>query len=346
VGARSEYSGLTTITNGPLAPFSGNVTGSGATYIYRRSSTGWAQEAYIKATNALYYEFFGGSVSLSGDTLAVGAEGEKSSQQTITNGPTISATKGQYGSGAVYVYRRSNESWGQEAFIKAANAEVGDGFGVAVSLSGDTLAVGSHSEASSSEFIINGTGVATDNSFTGAGAVYVFRRTGVEWQPEAYIKAANAGASDRFGNSVSVSGDTIAVAAWKEDSSRNTILTGFGGGADNLVADSGAVYVYRNRGRMFEPHVQVSKVANDAVILNWHSNLGSTKRVKIAPASAGNEFPASCTDAAAVTLAEGVVSYTYSGLQPNSKYGFRICAFDSTTLNVSAGRLIWANTAP
>ncbi|NQW43902.1 MAG: IPT/TIG domain-containing protein, partial [Deltaproteobacteria bacterium] len=51
-------------------------------------------------------DYYGWSVSLSGDTLVVGAYGEASNQTTITNGTTSSADNSAGGSGAAYVYRR------------------------------------------------------------------------------------------------------------------------------------------------------------------------------------------------------------------------------------------------
>jgi hypothetical protein len=57
------------------------------------------------ASNAEAYGWFGNSVSLAGDTLAVGATGEDSNQTTITNGEGASNDNSAWRSGAVYVYR-------------------------------------------------------------------------------------------------------------------------------------------------------------------------------------------------------------------------------------------------
>ena len=58
------------------------------------------------------------------------------------------------------------------------------------------------------------------NSCSNAGAVYVYVRDGETWSAQAYIKAANAEANDRFGISraLALSGDTLAVGAPGEDS--------------------------------------------------------------------------------------------------------------------------------
>jgi len=58
---------------------------------------------------------------------------------------------------------------------------------------------------------------------------------------DAYLKASNTGAGDEFGHAIAVSGDTLVVGAWEEDSS----AVGVGGNqANNGAADSGAVYVF------------------------------------------------------------------------------------------------------
>ena len=59
---------------------------------------------------------------------------------------------------------------------------------------------------------------------------------------QAYVKASNTGASDQFGFSVALSGDTLVVGAPQEASN----ATGVNGNqADNTAASSGAAYVFR-----------------------------------------------------------------------------------------------------
>ena len=62
---------------------------------------------------------------------------------------------------------------------------------------------------------------------------------------QAYLKAANNDAGDRFGYSVSLDGDTLAVGAPREDSSQTTITNGTTASSDDSNSSSGAVYVYR-----------------------------------------------------------------------------------------------------
>jgi hypothetical protein len=202
-----------------------------------------AQYAYGKASNTGSYDYFGWSVALSGDTLAVGAWAESSASRGVDGNQ---ANESAPASGAVYVFRRSGTAWQQEAYLKASNAELGDNFGVSVALSGDTLAVGAWLEQSASPGI---DGDQDDNSAEGSGAVYVFRRSGTSWQQEAYLKASNTGAEDYFGEGVALSGDTLAVGAHAEDSASRGID---GNQDDDSAADSGAVYVFRRSGAAWQ----------------------------------------------------------------------------------------------
>jgi hypothetical protein len=172
---------------------------------FERGSSVVDQIVYGKAPNPGVHSNFGVSIALSGDTLAVGSYGE-SSRSTGVNGDQtdISAPN----SGAVYVFVRRESTWTQQAYIKASNTDTNDLFGTSVALSGHTLAVGAVGEASNARQI-NGSQV--DNNADGAGAVYVFVRNASTWTQQAYIKPTDTGVGHRFGLSLALSSDTLAV---------------------------------------------------------------------------------------------------------------------------------------
>ncbi len=214
---------------------------AGAVYVFTKTGTTWAQEAYIKASNTASIDYFGTSVSLSADgtQLAVGAFGEDSSSTGVGGDQ---ANNDAVDSGAVYIFARSTMGWAQEAYVKASNSGAGDFFGYSLALSGDGthLVVGAYGEDSSATGI---GGSQSDNGAAESGAAYVFSRSGTSWTQEAYVKASNTGAGDDFGISVSISGDgaSLASGAYNEASG----ATGVGGNqADNSVVNGGAVYVY------------------------------------------------------------------------------------------------------
>lgn len=210
---------------------------AGGAYVFVRNGNTWTEQAFLSADNADPADGFGDSgIAIDGDTIAVGATGEGSIATGVS--PTGSADNDASGAGAVYVFTRNTGVWTRQAYLKASNTGAGDTFGESVSLSGETLVVGASEEDS------NGQGVdAPQNNELGnrSGAAYVFvRNTGV-WTQQAYLKSGNSEAEDRFGRSVSISGDRIAVGASRESSNAAGVN---GDGSNNLAAASGAVYVF------------------------------------------------------------------------------------------------------
>src|SRR5262249_4642758 len=119
---------------------------SGAAYVFVRSGTTWTQEAYLKASNTGADDEFGDSVSVSGDTVVVGAPSE-SSIATGVNGDQNDNSASA--SGAAYVFVRTGTTWTQQAYLKASNTDAFDQFGWSVSASGDTVLVAARAETSS-----------------------------------------------------------------------------------------------------------------------------------------------------------------------------------------------------
>lgn len=222
---------------------------AGAVYVFKRAGESWTQQAYIKASNTDSADFgyaqdsFGHSVDIYKDTIVVGAYGEASAATGI-NGDQEDESAPH--AGAVYVLVQQAGQWSQQAYIKASNADGGDGFGYSVSIHKDQLVVGAYMEPGS------GVGVdadQSDDSYTGAGAAYAFSRHGEVWTQDAYLKASNTGVWDYFGQSVATYGNAIMVGAWNEDSS----ATGIDGNQDDDLVeksffDAGAAYLFRKSG--------------------------------------------------------------------------------------------------
>jgi len=215
----------------------------------------FAQQAYIKASNSGDVDQFGYSLALSGDTLAVGAYREDSKATGVNGDQADDSLKD---AGAVYVFIRNGTGWSQQAYIKASNTDALDHFGTSLALSGDTLAVGADLEDS------NATGIDGDeqeNSLSSSGAVYIYTRSGTQWSQQAYIKASNTDAGDRFGISVALSGDTLAVGANQEDSN----ATGIGGVQnDNSRDNAGAVYVFTRDAETWSQEAYIKASNTDA----------------------------------------------------------------------------------
>jgi hypothetical protein len=118
-------------------------------------------------------------------------------------------------SGSAYVFTRGGGVWTQQAKLTAADGAASDLFGYSLSLSGDTLAVGAYGD---------------DDNGSASGSAYVFTRSGGVWTQQAKLTAGDGAASDYFGYSLSLSGDSLAVGAYLDD--------------DNGT-DSGSAYVFQ-----------------------------------------------------------------------------------------------------
>lgn len=215
---------------------------AGGAYVFVRNGNTWTEQAFLSADNADPADFFGDAgLAIDGDTIAVGAPDEDSNTTGVS--PTGSTNNDAARAGAVYVFTRNTGVWTQQAYLKASNTGAGDTFGESISLSGETLVVGASEEDS------DGQGVdAPQNNENGSrsGAAYVFvRNTGV-WTQQAYLKSSNSESEDRFGVSVSISGDRIAVGALREAGNASGVN---GDQNNNFSNSSGAVYVFvRNAG--------------------------------------------------------------------------------------------------
>lgn len=119
------------------------------------------------------------ALSTDGSTLAVGA-------------PRVGASSGLAGAGAVYVFNRSlpGGAWSQQARLEGSSPAAKMAFGASLALSADggTLAVGAPEERSNARGI---NGDASNRDAYGAGAAYVFTRSGSTWSQQAYVKARN-----------------------------------------------------------------------------------------------------------------------------------------------------------
>src|SRR6478672_316566 len=198
-----------------------------------------AQQAYVKASNTGAGDRFGSSIAISGDTVVVGAQAEASAANGVNGNQSDNSAPN---AGAAYVFVRNGTTWTQQAYLKASNSGANDFFGISVAISGNTVVVGAQLEASAATGI---NGNESDNSATNAGAAYVFVRNGTTWTQQAYLKASNTEAFDRFGIRAAISGDTAVIGAIGEDSA----ATGINGNqSDNSATDAGAAYVFVRNG--------------------------------------------------------------------------------------------------
>lgn len=138
----------------------------------------------------------------------------------------------------MYRFRRTGETWQQEACLEASNTGADDGFGQSVALAGDLLAVGAPREDSAAQGV---DGSRTARPGIKAAPVYLFGRDAAGWKQLSYIEASNSGGG-AFGNQVALAEDTLIIGAMYESSAAG----GVNGDQRNDDAwGSGAVYVFQ-----------------------------------------------------------------------------------------------------
>jgi hypothetical protein len=264
VGAPGESSAARGVDPGPAAEANDDATAAGAVYVFVRSAGTWSQQAYLKASNADAFDFFGMSVAVSGNTIVVGAPGESGSGRGTDLPPSAQDSNDAPAAGAAYVFVRSGTTWTQQAYVKASNPTSGDEFGDAVAISGDTFVVGAQFEDSAARGVNRGAAAEADDSTNAVGAAYVFVRSGSAWSQQAYLKASNSERDDFFGAAVAISKDTVVVGAIGEDGAGQGANPG--GGVEFLdgASRSGAVYVFVREGTLWSQQAYV-KASNTGV---------------------------------------------------------------------------------
>jgi hypothetical protein len=156
----------------------------GAAHVFRLNGSQWQHEQELAASDARRDDSFGSKVAVSGPVIVASANSHCPAGDRC---------------GAVYVFRYDGSAWVQEQKLIASDAQPHGGFGSAVALSGDVIAISA----------------ATSPCATGevCGAVYAFRFTGTSWIEEQKITAPAPTASQAFGASVALSGDALLIGA-------------------------------------------------------------------------------------------------------------------------------------
>ena len=210
------------------------------------------------ASDAAAGDQFGFSVSISGDTVLVGAwfDGDAGSL-----------------SGSAYIYQNDGP-WTEVAKATASDAAPNDWLGRSVSISGDVALVGAPRDDDA----------CSGDPNCNSGSAYVYRFSGTAWVEETKLTASDAAATDDFGGSVSIFGDTAVVGARKDDDPNN----------------SGSAYVYRFNGTAWVEEAKLT--ASDATLAD---NFGSSVSIS------GD------------VVLVGAASDSDSGTQSGSAYVFR-----------------------
>jgi formylglycine-generating enzyme required for sulfatase activity len=176
---------------------------SGSACVFKRIGTTWVQQTKLTASDAASGDWFGHVVAIRKDRAVVGAPYDDDHGSN---------------SGSAYVFRRSGDTWTQEAKLAAPDGAADDEFGFHVAIDGDRVIVGAR---------------RSDGAGDESGSAYVFRRDDVGWVQEAKLTASDPTPYARFGGAVSISGDYALVGAYSDDAGASA---------------AGSAYVFRRLG--------------------------------------------------------------------------------------------------
>ncbi|MBL0357265.1 MAG: FG-GAP repeat protein [Chitinophagaceae bacterium] len=192
-GAANDFFGCSVSISGSYAVIGaygkdvgGNVD-QGCAYIFQKEtgSSNWNQVAILTASDGAGGDWFGYSLSISGNYIIVGAYNKN--------------VGGNNYQGKAYIFYRTGSAWSQQAILTAADLASGNNFGYSVSISGDYAVVGTPGKMIEGKQFV--------------GKAYVYNRTGSTWSLQAEIIASERDRFDDFGSSVSISEDNIVIGA-------------------------------------------------------------------------------------------------------------------------------------
>ena len=191
---------------------------SGATYVFGFNGTRWVELQKIFANDARNNASFGSAVAIDAHRAVIGA--------------AVDRSDGLF-RGAAYVYRSDGFRWVEVQKLVPRDGNSLEFYGRAVSISGDFVAVGSPYHRAVSERTVHSAGGPR------FGKVYLYRFDGSRYVLEQQLTTPDTS----FGFSVSLSGDALLVGAI---------------GASDQGRDSGAAYVYRYDGELWQPEARLT----------------------------------------------------------------------------------------
>jgi len=165
---------------------------TGAAYIFEKPISDWVDTTEtdkLVASDGTEYDYFGCSVSISGDCAVVGAFRDAAR------------------TGLAYIFRRIGTVWTETDKLAASDAAAGDWFGRSVCIDSNQIIVGA------------------DHYNSATGSAYLFEPNDTDpnqWDQQAKLTTPVLIPNDRFGFSVSICGDTAIVGASNDDGAQGS----------------------------------------------------------------------------------------------------------------------------
>ncbi len=315
---------------------------AGAAWVYERVNGTWGFQKKLTPPNTdsarVASDNFGASVAVSGDYIAVGA-----------NGQDWDSAGGSFKSlaGAVYIFERRNGVWGYAKKLTPPNtdsARVGsDQFGQNLSLQGTTLVVGSVGQDYDS---------AGGNLALQAGAAYIFERNNGVWgyvkklTPPTNTSDSARKVGDGFSNSLDISGNYIIVGASQQDWDSSGVNYKSTSGAAYQFTKSNGVWGYSKK--LSPPDTDSARVAGDrfgtAVAVD-----GTYALISAGTQGAGNDWDSAggnykSNAGAAYFFQNGICELEYNngwvGSSPSGSTVSCACTISAGTATIASGAVL------
>ena len=193
--------------------------GTGAAYVFERTTAGWQFQQKLTAHDATSYSFFGASVAVDGDRIVVGGYGDPNADIY---------------SGAAYVFNRVGTKWTPEQKLTGSENSIFDSFGISVAIRGDRIVCGAFGNS--------------DFNQSEVGSAYVFQRVNGLWVQQQELTASDSASLARFGLAVGLNDDTIVVGADGDSE------LGFYSGSIYVFGFDGSSWIQQQKIHAQDPH--------------------------------------------------------------------------------------------
>ena len=162
----------------------------GTVTVLARTGAVWSVLETIDGPGTKERRSFGQSIAFSGNTAVIGAP--------------HSDTGAGSASGNAFVFTTTGSGWIPKTRLEADDESEDDAVGTSVAIEGNTAIIGAPFDSYYPD----------QNHFDApvqSGCAYIFVREGMSWGQQAHLVLKYSPFSERFGNSVAISGDTVLV---------------------------------------------------------------------------------------------------------------------------------------
>jgi len=196
---------------------------SGSAYMFEKNASGvWTMVQKLNNSDREGWDRFGYAVSLDSNIAVISAYSEDEAADGMSNPLT--------NPGSVYIFERDTSgAWNEIQKIVPNDRNSGDHFGWDLSLSGNFLLIGCHSDDHD----------ANDaNLLDNAGSAYIFEKNAAGiWSQAQKLDASDRGMDDEMGISVALDGSEAIIGSFQHD---------LDAGGSNNITDAGAAYLFTN----------------------------------------------------------------------------------------------------